>query len=253
VTRALRLLAVAAAFAALAAVAGSAAADNPFYLVPSVTKECEKVSHCRSVSGPWVSVPATGEATFLFGCPERRGFMVGGTDARASSGEVRVWFDGRLGAPIGVPKANATQAAVVLFHAATSNGRIGSFQPLLGCVSLAESSKRATESARVASALPGKSPSAPADLRAEMVELNLATGLAKNTTTLGCPAGERPVSSWSALALNTTTPPSARYERAITIRARIVGRRVVGTFRTARLFGYLAPEAWAQVGAVCEP
>ena len=42
-----------------------------------------------------------GEATFLFGCPERRAFMVGGTDARASSGEVRVRFDGRLGAPNG--------------------------------------------------------------------------------------------------------------------------------------------------------
>jgi hypothetical protein len=248
-----RALLFAATVAALPALATAASAGNPFYLVPSATKECEKVSHCRSVAGPWVSVPATGEATFLFGCPERRGFMVGGTDARASSSEVRVWFDGRLGAPIGVPKANATQEPVVLFHAAANNGRIGSFQPLVGCVSLAQSSRRATESARVATALPGKSPSAPVDLRSEMVALNLATGLARNTTTVGCPGGERPVASWSALALNTNTPPSPRYERAITIRTKIVGKRVVATFRTARLFGYLAPQAWAQVGAMCEP
>ena len=115
---------------------------QPFYLVPSPTKECRNVSNCVAVSGPWVVVPAKGEATFLFGCPVRRGFVVGGTDARASSSNVQVWFDGQLGAPIGFPPSAVKDGAVLLFHAVTDNARPGSFQPILGCVSLTPSNKR---------------------------------------------------------------------------------------------------------------
>jgi hypothetical protein len=253
--RALRSLAAGVALALVSFAAGASAttAGSPFYLVPSTTKECQKVAHCRSVPGPWVAVPADGEATFLFGCPVRRGFLVGGTDARASSARVRVWFDGRLGAPIGQPRGTAVQAAVLLFHAATSNGKPGSFQPIVGCVTLTESSKRSTVSARRVAAVPGVSPGAALDLRAEKVELNLATGLTRPSTTIACPGNERLVGSWSALALVTTDPPSPAYARAVRIATRAAGNTVRATFGASRTFGYLAPQAWAQVGAMCEP
>jgi hypothetical protein len=238
---------------ALGGAATTGAAQGPFYLVPSTTKECQNVPRCRSVHGPWVAVPAHGEATFLFGCPERRGFLIGGTDARASSEHVRVWFEGKLGARTGLPASVPGQPPVLLFHAAVDNGRIGSFLPILGCVELTESSKRATESARRVGAVPGTSPTSGVSLRAEMVALNLATGLTRVSTTLSCRRNERAVGSWGALALNTAGPPSARYARAVTIRTVAVGRTVHATFHTERTFGALTPQAWAQVGAICEP
>ena len=128
-----RRLAVAACLAALGA---SAAADGglagiPFYAVPpSPRKECHNVRHCVSVIGPWVAVPAGGVATYLLDCPKRHGF-VGGTDARASSSSVVVWFDGQIGSPV---RQSVTTGPFLLFHATTTNGRPGSFQPTIGCV-----------------------------------------------------------------------------------------------------------------------
>src|SRR4029079_9843624 len=94
-------------------------------------------------------------ATFLVTCPKRRGF-VGGSDTRASSKDVQVWFDGQVGAP--VPQS-VTTGAFLLFHAVTTNGRPGSFQPTIGCVKvLAQTKGRSTVSARAAGALAGKTP-----------------------------------------------------------------------------------------------
>jgi hypothetical protein len=226
-------------------------AGTPFYLVPSPTKECHNVSNCVAVSGPWVVVPAKGEATFLFGCPVRRGFIVGGTDARASSSNVRVWFDGQLGAPIGFPPSSVKEGGVLLFHAVTDNERPGSFQPILGCVSLTPSSKVATVSLRRAAVLPGTTPGAALDLRAKEVVLSRLTS---QPTTESCPPREQLVGSWSALAFDTTAPPGPPYVGAATVKTVAVGDQVHAVFHVLGiLLVPLAPLVWAQVGAMCEP
>jgi len=237
---------------AVTLVAGSSAgrAGTPFYLIPSPTTECRNVSNCVAVAGPWVVVPAHAEATFLFGCPMRRGFVVGGTDARASSTNVRVWFDGELGAPIGLPPSAITEGAVLLFHAVANNQKPGWFQPIVGCVSLVPASKVATVSFERAAALPGASPGAPLDLRAKEVVLSR---LATRTTTESCPQKQTLVGSWDALAFDTSAPPDASYASAATINRRVAGREVHAVFRVTNiLLAPLSPLAWAQIGAMCE-
>jgi hypothetical protein len=49
----------------------------------AATQECAGIPTCIDVPGPWVAVPAHGQASFLLDCPQRRG-VVGGVDALAS-------------------------------------------------------------------------------------------------------------------------------------------------------------------------
>ncbi len=224
-----------------------ATAAGPFYLVPSATTECQGIKNCLGSKGPWVVVPASGEATYLFGCPQHIGFIVAGTDARTSSTNIRVWFSNEIGGRIG-PASNPKGAAVILFHAASNNARAGWFQPLVGCVSLIAKNKRSTVSARDA----GR-PSAPVDLRAETLVPKPTAELGEQTKGLACPKGERPVASWSAFSLYTSNPPNPSFEHAMTIRTVISGGRVIGRFRLNRLFSILAPRFYVQIGAECEP
>ena len=127
-------------------------AGGPFYFAPPSTDECKSLANCSASVGPWVAVPAHGEATFLIGCPEPYGYLVGGTDARASSGNIHVWFDGNLGSPIGRVSA---QGAVLLFHAASGNGQAGSFRPILGCLTLKPKNKVSTIAFVSARSVPG--------------------------------------------------------------------------------------------------
>jgi hypothetical protein len=232
--------------------AGTAsAAQGPFYLVPSPTKECQGVANCEAAVGPWVAVPASGEATFLFGCPLRFGFLVGGTDARASSAHIRVWFDGQLGASGGFPASDSADGAVLLFHGESDDARSGAFQPILGCVSLKNTSKLATVSLQLTAATPGTPPGPPLDLRANTVVLGAGS---LTRTTVRCPGRETLIGSWSAYAINTSGPPSAAYLKAVMITTVIRGGRVHGSFQIGTpLLTPLAPLAWAQVGAMCEP
>lgn len=259
-TRLPRLLVLAGALLALAVVAiavagaanppgdqGGGNPGGPFYLVPALTHECKNVKDCTGIAGPWVAVPAEGEATYLFGCPAKRAYIVGGTDARATSSNIRVWFDGKLGAPIGFTPGGTKKGAVLLFHAAANNGKAGAFQPIVGCVSLVPKSKRSTVG------LPGTSPGAPLDLRTEQVGLRLSRPLGKSTTTLACPKNEQLVGSWGSFALATTSPPDPVYAKAVTIRTTIVGGKVHAVYRKDRQFGPLAPLSWAQIGAMCQP
>lgn len=224
---------------------------SPFYLVPAPTKECRGVANCESAVGPWVAVPARGEATFLMGCPSRFGFVVGGTDARASSPQIRVWFEGELGPSTGFPPTSNPNGAVVLFHATSDDGRAGAFQAILGCVSLKNTTKVSTVSIRFAAAPPGTAPGPPLDLRANTVVVGQG---APTRTAVRCPPHERLVGSWSAYALDTTVPPDPRYLDAVTIRTTTTGSRVLAKFEVGgALLTPLAPIAWVQLGAMCEP
>ena len=201
-----RRLAAAAALLALAAsgVAAVALAGSPFYAVPpSPRKECHNVNHCVSVLGPWVVAPASGQASWLLVCPKRRGY-VGGTDTRASSQSVRVWFEGQIGSPV---KQSVTTGSFLLFHGVTSNGRPGSFQPTLGCIKLLHhTTGRSTVSARESGPLPGTNAGAPLDLYAKQVVLIAGTTQRKTAT---CAKGERLVGELDAARLRLAGPAAA--------------------------------------------
>jgi hypothetical protein len=233
-----------AVIAVLVPAASARPAGGPFYLVPSATKQCQNVKKCIAVTGPWVIVPAHEEATFLFGCPTTRGFDVTGSDARASSSDVRVWYDGLLGAPVGTPADPKNPGVGLLFHAVTNSGRVGSFQPVIGCVPLSQKKKRST-----LSAIPG-SPAAPSPTyRAETLIIFPSPAHLVPSSPLSCKRGEALVGSWDAVAYNALGgPPDLAYANAVTVKALQLGDTVQATVRTLK---ELPEQAQVQIGAIC--
>jgi hypothetical protein len=234
------LLVLAAAMFAAAGLARSTAA-------PQTTQECNKVKVCVHVIGPWVAVPATGEATWLLECPKRQG-SVGGTDARASSVDIHVWFDGQIGAPI---SQGVTTGAFLLFHAISDNGKAGSFEARLGCIPIKkQSSSRSTLSARRAAApLPGTPVGVPLDPEATSVVVSAGS---KQTASQACPKKETLVGSWSGLAFNSTGPPAnvAAALGMVTTKTSAEGSSVNGVVQSSSSFpGPTTAEV--QIGAVC--
>src|SRR5204863_446188 len=96
----------------------------------AATVECAGIPTWIDVPGPWVAVPASGEAKFLLDCPQRRG-VVGGVDALASSRHIHVTFEGLLGGPV-APGRTTTRYA--FFRAVSGNHREGLFEPRIGCI-----------------------------------------------------------------------------------------------------------------------
>jgi hypothetical protein len=245
-----RRLAGAAVVVALVASAAAAVAlarpdGSPFYAVPpSPRKECHNVNHCTSVLGPWVVAPTTGQASWLLVCPKRRGY-VGGTDTRASSAAVRVWFEGQIGAPV---KQSVTTGAFLLFHAATTNGRPGSFQPTMGCIRLLHhTTGRSTVSARLSGPLPGTNAGAPLDLYAKEIVLNAGT---TQRRTASCAKGEKLVGSWTQLAFGSEDPPPLANINKVKIRTVETRNSVTAVITTAQSLPFV-PLAQVQVGAKC--
>ena len=237
--------------AAGAAGAAARTAGSPFYLVPSPTSECRNVRNCIAVTGPWVVIPAHSEATYLLRCPEPTGYEIGGTDARATSSDVRVWFDGQLGAPIGTPSTHSSGGAVLLFHAVTNSGRPGSFEPILGCVTLKQKSPRSVLSARAVASVPGRAPGVPLDYRARLVPIEPGVYYPARFTEEHCPAHERLVGSWTALTFPAGAPDLAAIGK-LTVARRVRGNYVRGFMPSqAALFGQGGFPV-VQVGAMCQ-
>jgi len=236
------------AAATLAANGLASTSGTPFYLIPSPTRECNNVPDCLAVTGPWVVVPANGEATFLLQCPSPKGFLVGGTDARSSSSAVRVWFDGQLGSPISAPSTQSGTGAALLFHAATNNDEPGSFQPILGCISLKQLTPRSLFAA------PGATPSAPPELRSTHVVLEpgVVYGPRTRGTSVHCLGKQKPVGSWTALAFFPPGPPDLSHISGVRIRTVVTGNTVRALISSPlSLFnGGAFPEV--QIGAICE-
>jgi hypothetical protein len=221
-----------------------------FYFAPPPTRECTNVANCQATVGPWVVVPARGEASYLQSCPDRQGYIIAGTDALASSGSVRVWFDGELGAPGGLPPSNAQGGAALLFHALSMNGKPGFFQPILGCVSLVQKTKIATVSSVASGPLPGVPPASPIDFHSETITI-MPAGL--DRITLRCPTNETLIGSWHSFAFRTLSPPARSWLDAAKVTASIVGTRVYGHILSQPiLLVPTAPEAIAQIGAMCQ-
>jgi hypothetical protein len=250
--RALRLLILAASLAALVAAALAAGglakrAGSPFYLVPPLpTKECNKVKACVHVVGPWIAVPAKGEATFLLECPKRHG-SVGGTDVRASSKHVHIWFDGQSGAPI---MQGITTGPFLLFHAVTDDRKPGSFEPLLGCITIKQQTDiRSTVSARVGPAPSGTVEGPPIEPRARFVVLQAGTTV---TRTKSCLKKEKLVGSWNALAFTSPGPPDLSHVHVVTTKTVSTGKTVSSTITAGRSLPFI-PLAEVQIGAMCAP
>jgi hypothetical protein len=157
------------------------------------TSECAGIPTCIDVPGPWVAVPAHGEAKFLLDCPQRRG-VVAGVDALASSRDVHVTFEGLLGGPV-APGRTTTRYA--FFHAVSGRHRAGLFQPRIGCIPSSAGGPQTT-AYRV-------SPAGPAvDLAAATVPVKPGS---VRRMTLGCANGAHMIDSWDATAFPMPVPP----------------------------------------------
>ena len=222
------LLAAAALVAALAVATlpGTASAQN----------ECNGIPRCIPVEGPWVAVPAQGEAVFALGCPQGKG-VVAGTDAQASSIDIRASFDGILGSPVSYGR---TTHSSVLFRAVSAVHKGGSFKPAIGCIP-APSAVRNTIAAKVTPVGP------PLDLRFKTLALRPGV---QTTVTMACPTGESLVDTWSATAFNSQRPPAPGLASAIHVQARQVGEKVLLAVTTSEALP-AAAHALVQVGVRC--
>jgi hypothetical protein len=224
------------ALASLVAALAGAAALAP---ASGATNECHGIQACIRVVGPWVVVPARGSAIYLLTCPGGRS-IVGGLDAQVSSRDVRIGFDGRLGAPV---QPGSTTTRYALFRAVSVSNHVQAFQPLLGCVPLQGGGGRSTVSAYV-------SPPGPSlEYRSRIAVLSPGSvGFAK----VSCIGNERIVGSWQALAFRTKTPPSLDNASLVHASKVVVGKEVVVSASASDGLSIDA-HAIVQAGAECAP
>jgi hypothetical protein len=223
------LVSLVAALAALAAFASAAGATN----------ECHGIQACIRVVGPWVVVPAHGNAVYLLTCPGGLS-VVGGLDAQVTSRDVRIGFDGRLSAPV---QPGSTTTRYALFRAVSLSNRVQAFQPLLGCVPLQGGGGRSTVSAFV-------SPPGPSlEYRSRITVLAPGSvGFAK----VSCTASEKLVGSWHALAFRTKNPPALDNAGRVHTSTVVVGKKVVVSAAASDGLSIDA-HAIVQAGAECAP
>jgi hypothetical protein len=196
------VLAALVALLAVAALPGLARAAN----------ECNGIPRCLPVEGPWVAVPASGEVVYGLSCPQRKG-IIAGTDALATSTDIRASFDGILGSPVAFGRTTNT---AVLFRAVSARHKAGAFKPFIGCIPT-PSAVRNTTAAKATPVGP------PLDLR--FASLQIKPGFQRDVV-LSCPAGETLVDSWNATAFSTVKPPAPGLASAIRVQSHLVGSRV---------------------------
>ena len=211
---------------------------------PSPRKECHNVNHCLSVIGPWVVVPASGQATLAARVPEAARLRRRHRHARELE-RGRVWFDGQIGSPVGQA---SRPAPFLLFHAVTTNapsrrvpahGRLHQAPP--------PTTGRSTVSARQSGPLPGTNAGQPLDLFAKTVVLTAGTVQRRTAT---CAKGERLVGSWAQLAFGSEDPPQLSSIGKIKIRTVESRDSVTAVVQTAASLPFV-PLAEVQVGAKC--
>jgi hypothetical protein len=225
--------------AVLASVVVALTVAAAFAPAGGATGECRGIKQCIRVPGPWVVVPAHGTAAYLLTCPQGRS-VVGGLDAQVTSRDVRVGFDGRLGAPVG-PGVTTTRYA--LFHAVSTSNRTQAFQPLLGCVPTQGGGGRSTVSARV-------SPPGPAlELRSRILIIGPGD---LRFAKVACNASEKLVGAWHAIAFRTKQAPKLGSALLVHASHAIVGKRVVVTASSTDALS-IDVHAIVQAGAECAP
>jgi len=194
-------LAVAAAWPAAG---GAAVTANP----------CKGIPACIPVTGPWVLTQRAAAGEYLITCPP--GSVVGGLDAIATTTNVRVDFVGQVGAPVS-PGVTTTRNALVRGSLVGSRPARAVFQPSIGCIPTSGGGGRQTTAARAV-----VRPGAPLQRFAKNVAVRPG---AVSFATVGCPAGELRVGSWSAVVFRTKNPPSLAQADLVHARLGSVGRR----------------------------
>jgi len=225
--------------AVLLGLVGALAVAAALAPVGSATNECHGIPSCIRVPGPWVVVPAHGTADYLLVCPQGRS-VVGGLDAQATTRDVRVSFDGRLGAPV---QPGQTTTRYALFHAVSVSGKKQAFQPFLGCIPTQGGGGRSTVSARVVPV------GQPLEYRSRIVVVGPGDVKFGRVT---CQKTEKLVGAWHAIAFRTKQPPNLGKVGLVSAHHEIVGKKVVVT---ASSTDALSPDVHAivQVGAECAP
>jgi hypothetical protein len=189
--------------AALAVGAVAARADLP-------TNECNGIQECERAEGPWVIVPKHGWVQYLLNCPGRRG-IAGGIEAIATSTDVHVSWDAKLGSP--ASPGRSTQQ-FVLFRAVGS-GRVGAFKPRIGCIP--------TGPTRQTTGVRATIPGTPLNYAATNLKLRPGT---VGRTTIGCIPTQKLVDSWTAVAFRTDAEPRLGLAQAIQVRKTVQGKKV---------------------------
>jgi hypothetical protein len=198
------------ALAALAVGVVAARADLP-------TNECNGIQECERAQGPWVIVPKHGWAQYLLNCPGRRG-IAGGVEAIASSTDVHISWDAKLGSP--VSPGRSTQQ-FVFFRAISGKHRVGAFQSRIGCIPTGPSAQ--TYAYVVNPTMPG----APLNLAATNLKLRPGT---VGKTTIGCVPTQTLVDSWTAVAFRTSAePPRLALAQAIQVKKTVQGNKAAVT------------------------
>jgi hypothetical protein len=230
-----RVLGVALAAAAFAAVFGTAPAE--------ATNECRGLPVCVRVAGPWVVVPASTarprpSVDFQLSCP--RGYVIGGLDAELTDRAIDVEFSGQLGSPV---NPGVTTSRSALFHAAYTGAapRGPTFRPHLGCIPSAGGGSGPVPYRKLAVFPPGR----PTLQRVRTVRLRPGTIRAA----VSCAAGERLLAGWHAVAFYTQQPPSVSLIQSVRARQADRGRRV--EVRVGSGIAVQGVRAVVQVGAVC--
>ena len=238
---------IAGATSAIALAAAPAKAKPP---PPPKANPCLEVKNCKVTAGPWVAVPATGEATFLLECPKRTG-TIGGTDALASSTDVRVSVEWNatlgegLNAGPGSPiRPGTTTAFLAFFHAYSGQGKPGLFQPYIGCIPEQKVKPRSRLSARVTPRI--TRPGAYLIRRQDLFELKSGS----QTQSEGCGKGERLLSGWYAVVFGSEKAPDPALGAKVHVSLSRSGGRVVALAQTDSGVP-AAAHVQLQVGAVC--
>lgn len=224
--RRLLLALVAAATVAAAGAAPGGAAD-----------ECRGIQQCIPVPGPWVVVRHGAESGFLATCGTHG--VVGGLDAVATTTAVRLGFDGRLGAPVS-PGVTTTRSA--FFRAQLVKPGVAAFQPWLGCIPVSGGGGRSTVSARVK----------PGAALERVSRISVVSPGEVKSLSIGCPAPQKLVGGWHALAFRTRKPPALSLVGLVHAAHRVTRTKVVVTVGATDALTIDA-HAVVQVGAVCAP
>lgn len=192
-----------AAVAALACLAPTAA---------SALDECRGLQQCVSVVGPWVVVPARADGGLVavsweLRCPVK-GYVIGGTDARATSRLVEVSFRAERGSPVS-PGISTRDAALFTGRAASPGGPFA-FRPAIGCLPGRGGGGRSQTAVGAARAV--VPPGTP--LLRRVVTATVRAGVT-TTVVARCPARTRLVDAGHAVAFPGAAPPTAAAMRAV--------------------------------------
>jgi hypothetical protein len=198
------------------------------------TTECAGVRTCIDVPGPWVVVPAQGEARFLLECPKRQGTVVG-VDSLATSRDIHITVDGLLGGPVAPGR---TTGSYILFRAVSGRHQVGLFEPRIGCTPPPSGGPQTTAFQL--------SPAGPA-LNIAATTLPVTPGTVRQLT-LGCVRGQSLIDSWVATAF--PNPVSPTLAAAVRIQRSVSDGQVAITIVTSGTLPRAA-HALVQVGVRC--